>query len=68
VNVKLREAERGCRRSSLSRSGLPPLASDAACIDRLVADPESECCSGGAVGKAEVMNPIEWSGEEVPYG
>lgn len=66
--MKPREAETGGRRSSLSRSGLPLLASEAACIDRLVAGPDSECCSGGAVGRAEARNPMEWSGEGVPYG
>jgi hypothetical protein len=65
--VKLREAESG-RRSSLSKGVFPLLASEAACIDRLVAGPDSVCCSSGVVGRAEAMYPREWSGEGVVYG
>jgi hypothetical protein len=66
VNVKPREVESDGRKSSLSRSGFPVAASEAACIDRPLAGPDSECC-GGAPGKVEVIYPIVWSGEGAPY-
>lgn len=66
--MKLREAECDGRKSSLSRSGFPIAASETACIDRPLAGPDSECCRGGAPGKAEAMYPTVWSGEGVPYG